>query len=183
MRLLSARSGLAAAAVAALLAGSARGDRLAPALGLKGLGGEPQSLESYRGKIVVLNFWATWCGPCVEEMPMLADIQNRYGVRGVVVIGVSLDDEDSAAQVPRFVQKRKINFPVWVGGTTEDLERFGLGEALPATAFIDAEGRIVGRVLGMLRKRDIRHRVEWMLGERKGKPPEPLVNNLGFDGG
>jgi thiol-disulfide isomerase/thioredoxin len=165
---------------AALFSSTARGDGFAPPLSLKDLSGEPQRLESHRGKIVVLNFWATWCGPCVEEMPMLADIQKRYGGRGVMVIGVSLDEEGSVEKVPRFVQKRKINFPVWVGGTTEDLERFGLGEALPATAFIDAEGRIVGRVLGMLRKRDLRHRVEWLLGERKGKPPEPLVNNLDF---
>jgi thiol-disulfide isomerase/thioredoxin len=165
---------------AALFSSTARGDGFAPPLSLKDLSGESQRLESHRGRIVVLNFWATWCGPCVEEMPMLADIQKRYGDRGVIVIGVSLDEEDSVEKVPRFVQKRKINFPVWVGGTTEDLERFGLGEALPATAFIDAEGRIVGRVLGMLRKRDLRHRVEWLLGERKGKPPEPLVNNLDF---
>jgi len=173
------RLGLATAVFAGLLAGSARGEEKVPELALRDLNGQPQSLESYRGKIVVLNFWATWCGPCMEEMPMLVKSQERYGARGLVVIGVSLDGDSARPEVEKFAKKKKVNFPVWVGGTTEDLERFGLGEALPATAFFDGDGRIVGRVLGMLRKRDLLHRIEWMLGETKGEPPAPLVNNLG----
>lgn len=179
MRLQWARLGLAAAVFAGLLAGSTRGEEVAPELALRDLSGHPQSLESYRGKIVVLNFWATWCEPCMEEMPMLVNAQKRYGERGVTVIAVSLDDASARAQVEKFVRKKKVKFPVWVGGTVEDLERLGLGEALPATAFFDAEGRLVGRVLGMLRRRDLGHRIEWMLGESKGEPPAPLVNNLG----
>lgn len=174
------KAALAGAALAACLATGARADGIAPPLLLSDLAGASQSLENYRGKIVVLNFWATWCGPCLEEMPMLADIQKKFGHRDVVVIGVSLDDGDPRRKVPEFVRKKKINFPIWLNGTTEDLERFGLGEALPATAFIDREGRVTGRVLGMLRKRDLRNRVEWLLGEGKGKPPEPLVNNLNY---
>jgi thiol-disulfide isomerase/thioredoxin len=180
MRFREVKAALAAIVFAVALAAGARADGFAPPLALSDLAGESQSLQNHRGKIVVLNFWATWCGPCLEEMPMLADIQKKYGDAGVVVIGVSLDEKDTRPKVPEFVRKRKINFPIWLDGTTEDLERFDLGEALPATAFIDREGRIVGRVLGMLRKRDLRNRVEWLLGEGKGKPPEPLVNNLGF---
>jgi hypothetical protein len=112
-------------------------------------------------------------------MPMLVKAQQLYGDRGLVVIAVSLDEGSARAQVQKFAKKKKMNFPVWVGGTVEDLKRFGLGEALPATAFFDADGRIVGRVLGMLRKRDLRHRLEWMFGETEGGPPAPLVNNLG----
>lgn len=151
----------------------------APALSLRDAQSNPASLDQYKGKIVVLNFWATWCGPCADEMSWLVAIEKQYGDRGVVVIGVSLDDSKSQRKVPKFIQKKKINFPVWLGGTTEDLKRFGLGEGLPATAFINREGRIEGRVLGMLRKRDLRHRVEWLLGNRQGDPPQPLVNNLG----
>jgi thiol-disulfide isomerase/thioredoxin len=174
-----AKIGLAPAFLALLLAGSARGADGAPGLSLRDLGGEPHSLQSYRGKIVVLNFWATWCGPCAEEMPMLVKAQKLYGDRGLVVIGVSLDEDSARAAVEKFAKKKKIDFPLWVGGAVEDLKRFGLGEALPATVFFDADGRIVGRVLGMLRKRDLNHRIEWMLGEAQGEAPAPLVNNLG----
>jgi thiol-disulfide isomerase/thioredoxin len=174
-----ARIGLAPAFLALLLAGSARGADGAPDLSLRDLGGEAHNLESYRGKIVVLNFWATWCGPCAEEMPMLVKAQTRYGEHGLVVIGVSLDEDSARAKVEKFAKRKKINFPLWMGGTVEDLKRFGLGEALPATAFFDADGRIVGRVLGMLHKGDLDHRIEWMLGETQGEAPAPLVNNLG----
>jgi thiol-disulfide isomerase/thioredoxin len=165
--------------LAFLLAIPALAQDAAPPLSLRDAEGKPASLDQYQGKPVVLNFWATWCGPCAEEMPWLAEVQRTYGDRGVAVIGVSLDDLTTLAKVPRFMKKKKINFPVWHGGTTEDLKRFGLGEALPATAFIDGNGQIVGRVLGMLRKRDLNHRVEWLLGNQQGEPPQPLVNNLG----
>lgn len=153
---------------------------VAPEFFLPNLKGAQQNLRDYRGKIVVLNFWATWCVPCAEEMPMLVEIQKKYGESGVVVIGVSLDDSSTRAKVESFLHKKKVNFPAWMGGTTEDLKRLGLGEALPATAFLDREGRITGRVLGMLRKKDLKHRVEWLLGNRQGDAPKPLVNNLGF---
>ena len=151
----------------------------APALSLRDVDAYPAALEQYRGKIVVLNFWATWCGPCADEMPWLADIQKSYGDRGVVVVGVALDDSTTQSKIPKFIRKKKVNFPIWLGGTTDDLKRFGLGEALPATTFINREGHIEGRVLGMLRKKDLTHRVEWLLGNREGDPPKPLVNNLG----
>lgn len=167
------------AAIVFLVASGLGAQDRAPEYSLRDMMGSTASLDQYRGKIVVLNFWATWCGPCAHEMPWLARVQKTYGERGVVVIGVSLDDSETQSKIPRFIKKKKVNFPVWVGGTTEDLELFGLGEALPATAFIDRDGRIVGRVLGMLRKRDLNHRVKWLLGEQQGSPPEPLVNNLG----
>lgn len=151
----------------------------APEIALADLNGQKHALADFRGKIVVLNFWATWCIPCEEEMPLLKEVQKKHGER-VTVIAVSLDEENNRANVENFVKRHKLNFPVWMGGTTADLGRFGLGEALPGTAFIDEEGRIVGRVLGMLKKKQLRHRVAWMLGERKGKPPEALINNLGF---
>ncbi len=179
MSLQLTRLGLATVVFSGLVAGSARGEEVAPEFALSDLSGQPQSLRSHHGKIVVLNLWATWYGPCAEEIPMLVNAQKRYGDRGLVVVGVSLDEGSARAQVDKFAKKRKVYFPIWVGGTVGDLKRLGLGEALPATAFLDAGGRIVGRVLGTLRKRDLRHRVEWMLGETKGEPPAPLVNNLG----
>lgn len=149
----------------------------APRLKLKDLNGQNQNLNQYRGKIVVLNFWATWCGPCQEEMPMIVQEEQTYRNRGVVFIGVSLDDAKDLEKIRAFVSKQKAPYPIWVGAV-DDLERFKLGPAVPATAFIDANGEIVGRVLGEIHKPDLEHRVEWLLGNRQGDPPVAVENNL-----
>jgi thiol-disulfide isomerase/thioredoxin len=165
-------------AIALLLIVQASAQTPAPTLKLETLKGAPTDLALHRGKIVVLNFWATWCVPCKEEMPMLSKAQEDYEKRGVIVLGVNTDDESTRRNISKFFKQTRINFDVWIGASTADMERFGLGNALPATAFIDQQGRIVGRVLGPLEEADIRHRIEYLLGERTGPPPEPLVNNI-----
>ncbi len=140
------------------------------------LDGTSVNLDAYRGKIVVLNFWATWCVPCKEEMPLLVDLKKKYGDR-INVIAVSVDETQTAMKIPDFARKYKMDFPIW-RGDTKLAESFGLGEAVPATAFIDENGKIVGRVLGMLDKHDLSHRVAWMLGDRSGKEPVELVNSI-----
>ena len=117
------------------------------------------------GDIVVLNFWATWCKPCIEEMPLLSRVQRRYGVDGVRVIGVSADAEAPARDVLEFARARKVQFAVWLGATTEDMKALGLGEALPATAVIDREGRIVARFTGELKKGDVETVLDRLLEE------------------
>jgi thiol-disulfide isomerase/thioredoxin len=161
----------------ALLASAAFAQDLHPALALRDISGAEHSLEEYRGKVVVLNFWATWCLPCKYEMPLLVDLQNRYPDR-IVVVGASLDDKETQKRIPKFVAKHKVQFPVWAGADTATLARFGLGTSLPATAFIDRDGSVIGRVLGELKKHDLLPRVEWMLSERAGPPPKALVKNL-----
>jgi len=113
-----------------------------PELTLKDLFGVEQKLSGYRGKIVVLNFWATWCIPCRKEMPDLAMIQNDYAVLGVQVVGAGADTLADRSKVLQFVKETRINFPVWLGATTDDMKRFGLGPALPGTAIIGRDGRI-----------------------------------------
>jgi len=139
---------------------------------------KPQKLSQYRGKIVVLNFWATWCENCKTELPMLVEEQQRYEHRGVVLVGASLDDATTVKNVTPFAKKEKLNFPIWIGATVDHLAQLGLGQAIPATAFFDQNGNLVGRVLGVLRKDDLEHRIEWLLGNKAGAAPEPLVNNL-----
>jgi thiol-disulfide isomerase/thioredoxin len=139
---------------------------------------KPQKLSQYRGKIVILNFWATWCGECKTELPMLVEEQKHYGDRGVVVIGASLDDGTTVKNVRPFAKKEKLDFTIWIGATVDHLEKLGLGQAIPATAFFDRDGNLVGRVMGVLHKDDLEHRIEWLLGNQQGTAPEPIVNNL-----
>ena len=115
---------------------SAAGDHRAE-LCLIALTGEARSIESYSGRVVVLNFWATWCVPCREEMPMLSALQTRYGDRGVDVVGASADDATTRGQIEPFIEQKRISFPIWTGATAADMVRFGLSTALPATAIID----------------------------------------------
>jgi thiol-disulfide isomerase/thioredoxin len=109
---------------------------------LKDLGGVDQRLSAYRGRVVVLNFWATWCVPCKQEMPDLAAIQNAYAAFGVQVVGASADQVADRAKVIDFIKQTKINFPIWLGATTADMQRFGVGPGLPATVVIGRDGRV-----------------------------------------
>ena len=148
-----------------------------PGLSLKDVSGRTRSLGEYRGKLVVLNFWATWCKPCRDEIPILVSLDSRYRERGVEFIAASADDESTQKKVPEFARKLKITFPVWVGARTTDLSRLGLGDELPATAIIDRNGAVVGRILGVVSHADLQKRIEWLLGDRETPAPPPLVNN------
>jgi thiol-disulfide isomerase/thioredoxin len=140
--------------------------------------GNLQTISDYKGKIVVLNFWATWCVPCQHEMPMLVEIQRKYANKSVVVLGGSLDDRSTQSKIQPFAEKDSISFPLLVGVTTEQMKQLQLGEAIPATAFFDAQGSLVGRVLGELNKSALEHRIDWMLGKHHGKEPPAFVNGL-----
>lgn len=132
-------------------------------LALKDLTGGEQSLAALKGRVVVLNFWATWCEPCKKEMPDLAAIQNEYGPLGVQVIGAAGDAIADSAKVLKFSREFKVNFPVWLGASTEDMRRFGVGEVLPATVIIDRNGKIVWREIGIIRPAELRKELDKLL--------------------
>ena len=114
-----------------------------PDLALKDLFAVEQKLSGYRGKVVVLNFWATWCIPCRKEMPDLAAIQNQYAALGVQVVGAAADGLADREKVVTFIKETGINFPVWLQATTEEMKRFGLGPALPGTVVIGRDGKVL----------------------------------------
>ena len=114
-----------------------------PELALKDIYGVEQKLSDLRGRVVVLNFWATYCGPCVREMPELVAIQNQYAALGVQVVGASLDTPAERNEVRKFITNLKINFPIWLGATTKDMARFGFGATIPNTAIIGRDGKVV----------------------------------------
>src|ERR1700730_18240908 len=152
--------------------------KAAAQLSLRDTQGNTQDISRYRGKVVVLNFWATWCVPCQHEMPLLAEMQTKYEEKGVIVLGASVDDEKSQPLIQPFAEKNKIPFPLLVGATTDQMQQLQLGEAIPATAFFDADDKLVARVLGELNKSDLQHRLEWMLGKHHGEGPPALVNEF-----
>ena len=125
------------------------------ALILKDLGGNQKRLSEYRGKVVVLNFWATWCVPCREEMPLLVGVQKRYADRGVIVIGASADEASTQDQIAPFIRKLNITFPIWTGANTDHMQALGLGKGLPVTVVLDQEGRLRFRLLGILHRNEL----------------------------
>ena len=132
-------------------------------LALKDLTGADQSLASFKGRVVVLNFWATWCEPCKKEMPDLSAIQNDYAALGVQVIGAAGDEAAESAKVLKFTREFKVNFPVWVGATTDDMQRFGVGTVLPATVILNKEGKIVWREIGIIKPDVLRKELDKLL--------------------
>jgi thiol-disulfide isomerase/thioredoxin len=118
----------------------------APDFTVQDLEGKPLSPVAFRGKVILLTFWATWCGPCRAEVPDLIALQNRYQDK-LQVIGLSVD-EGPVAQVRRFVEARQINYPVAI--VPDDLqEKFGEVHGLPTTFLLDTSGRIVQKHVGL----------------------------------
>jgi thiol-disulfide isomerase/thioredoxin len=125
--------------------------------------GSEQRMNAFKGRIVILNFWATYCIPCRKEMPDLAAIQNEYAALGVQVIGASTDVAADRTKVLQFVKETKINFPIWLGATTADMIKFGLGAALPGTVIIGRDGRIVKVISGVVNQAELKKQIDAML--------------------
>jgi thiol-disulfide isomerase/thioredoxin len=139
---------IAAAALSLLLSGSAfamKVGELAPDFTRTDFGNKQLKLSDHRGKLVLLNFWATWCPPCREEMPLFSRWQSEHQDKGLQVIGVSLDDD--AALAKEFLAEYPVTYPV-VMGDVKLAETFGGVLGLPLSYLIDAQGRVVARYQG-----------------------------------
>lgn len=121
--------------------------RSAPSFSLKDLRGNPVSNESLKGKVVLLDFWATWCTPCLKSMPELEAIHRRYADRGFAVVGVSID-EGGPAKVKKFVAAKKITYPIAMDSKKNSAWESFRVKAVPAAYLLDREGRIVAQWTG-----------------------------------
>jgi thiol-disulfide isomerase/thioredoxin len=119
----------------------AAADKKPSDLALHNLAGKKVQLRDCRGKIVVLNSWATCCGPCREEMPMIVAAEKTWRPKGVVFLAVSLDDSKTRKDIPAFVERYHVGFPVWTGASAEELDKLHMGQGVPDTAFFDAGPR------------------------------------------
>ena len=129
--------------------------KVAPDVKLKDLDGKDVSLADLKGKVVFVNFWATWCGPCQEEIPDLIDMQNKYASKGFTVLGIAMDDEGKSVVAP-FVAKEKydvngqkllINYPVVIG-TDEAADKFGGIMGYPTSFLISRNGKQIMKFQG-----------------------------------
>jgi peroxiredoxin len=151
----------------------------APEFALKDASGEVVKLSDYRGKVVLLNFWATWCGPCEVEIPWFIDFQREYKDRDFAVLGLSLD-EDGWKSVKPFVAREKLNYRVMV--TSEEVDQlYGGVDHLPTTFVIDREGRVASSHIGLASKNTYRQEILTLLGSAKPGSPKneksPLVSS------
>ena len=144
----------------------------APQFTLEDLSGQKVSLASYKGKALVINFWATWCAPCKIETPWLIELRNRYAAQGFEVLGISADDIDRGdplklseekQEIARFVQQMHMPYPVLIDGDSIS-EPYGGLDALPASFFVDRNGTVVAAQLGLTSKDEIEANVKKALG-------------------
>jgi len=134
------------------------------AMTLPDAAGAPQPLAQWRGKLLVVNFWATWCPPCVEEMPDLQAVRDAYRGRGVEVIGVGID---SAERIAAFAERMKLSLPLLVAGMAGSELARGLGNptgALPYTVLVDRRGAVAQRKLGQIKRPELQGWLDARLG-------------------
>ena len=140
--------------------------QIAPDFELQSLEGQNIKLSSYRGKAVLLNFWATWCGPCKIEMPWFVELQKEYGPQGLQVVGVAMDDS-SNEEIAKFVKQMGVDYPILLGKESVGQDYGGVG-VLPTTFFIDRDGKIVAREFGLQSRSVFVDHIKQSLGSKLG---------------
>ncbi|HDL65102.1 MAG TPA: TlpA family protein disulfide reductase [Proteobacteria bacterium] len=125
---------------------AARGLKIAPDFNLKKLEGGTIKLSDYRGKVIILDFWATWCPPCRKEIPDFVELQKEYGDKGLIILGISLDQNPKQA-LPAFIKKYKVNYPILLTDGKVD-KSYGGVTGIPTTFIIDRKGEIYKHYVG-----------------------------------
>jgi thiol-disulfide isomerase/thioredoxin len=133
----------------------------APDFTLQSLDGKTVRLSDFRGKPVVLNFWATWCGPCKIEMPWFVDLQKEYGPAGLQFLGVAMDDA-STKEIKEFAESMKVNYPILIGKESVG-DDYGGVQFLPETFYIDRNGKVVDKAFGLKGRGEIEDAIKKIL--------------------
>jgi thiol-disulfide isomerase/thioredoxin len=126
-----------------------------PDFSMPDMDGKQRNIKEWQGKILIINFWATWCPPCMKEMPEFEAIQQEFGNKGVQFIGIALDD---AEPVKEFITKKKITYPILVGQDSGTKIAHDLGNVIntvPFTVIFDINGQLIKRQMGTLDRDDI----------------------------
>jgi len=150
----------------------------APDFTLLSLDGSKVKLSDFRGKAVLLNFWATWCPPCKVEMPWFEELQKQYGKDGLVVLGVAMDDSEPAS-IAKFASELGVNYPVLLG-TDKVSDDYGEVQYLPTTFYISRDGTIVDKMTGLLDRQEIEEAVKKTLNTTY-RPAGVLQNQANAD--
>jgi thiol-disulfide isomerase/thioredoxin len=138
----------------------------APNFTLQTLDGKNLSLTDLRGKAVLVNFWATWCGPCKIETPWLVEMQNQYGSAGLQVVGVAMDDSGKE-DIEKFAKDMGVNYPVLIGKEAVG-DAYGGVPALPESFFVGRDGKIVDRIIGLKGRDEIEDAIKKALHTQVG---------------
>jgi peroxiredoxin len=138
--------------------------KAAPQLALEDSAGKQLTLNEYRGRVLVLDFWATWCHGCKEEIPWFAEFQRKYGEEGLTVVGVSLD-EDGWKVVKPFIKAASVPYRI-VLGNDGTAKAYGIGN-MPDTFLIDRDGRIAATYIGMADKKGLEKNIETLLAKEQ----------------
>lgn len=139
------------------------GMKVAPDFALQSLDGKTVHLSDFRGKAILLNFWATWCEPCKVEMPWIVDLQKKYAPEGLQVLGVAMDDA-GPQEIAKFTQQMGVNYPVVIG-KDEVADSYGGLPFLPTTFYIGRDGKIVDKVLGIKGRGEIEDDIKKALAQ------------------
>ena len=134
---------------------------VAPQFALKDLNGSTVRLRAYRGKVVLINFWATWCPPCRAEMPDLVRLQREHARHGLQIIGITYPPEIET-RVRRFARSLKVNYPI-ILGTRQIKARFSSEETLPLTVVIDRDGKVNDIISGILLRQEFDEKIKPLL--------------------
>ena len=137
---------------------------VAPDFSLESLDGKSMKLSDFRGKAVLLNFWATWCGPCKIEMPWFVDLQNQYGPQGFQIVGVAMDDS-SKDDIAKFAKDMGVNYPVLLGKESVG-DAYGGVPALPESFFISRDGRILDKFIGLRGRAEVEDAIKATLDSK-----------------
>jgi peroxiredoxin len=124
--------------------------KLAPAFSLDGIDGSSVSLEGYKGKVLIIDFWATWCPPCVKEIPHFVELYDSYKDQGLVIVGVSVD-RGGPSVVESFVAKNNVTYPVAMANM-DVVDAYEIYSGIPTTYIVDRNGMIVEKVIGYREK-------------------------------